>query len=287
MAKHSDTLPRTLTESEAPDVGRATRPGFRHGTAALRDNRQFPSFIVAALCATVLLMIFLDEYLGRVTSNFPAQTVWLTFFIVGGMSLMAAIKSRQREGHFWISPASMTLLYYAFRFGWGSVVVFYWADLPWTRLPGTSRMFTELGADQNLPFACKIIILGAIGLYCGVWIPSRRTIGLLPKIGWTVDENRFRENMVLYTPLALIFFVVMGWFLPVTFIFSVLLFGWILWVLIVIAGYWMFSARSARERAWWLAFLAVVYFASIPLGLMTGMSGGFLYPAVLILSGYV
>jgi hypothetical protein len=252
----------------------------------MRDRVQAYSFLTAALCATVVLIVFLDEPLGHLTSTFPAQTVWLTFLVIAGLALRGGFQSREKDEHFWTSPASITLLYYLFRFGWSTLVIFYWTAIPWN-LPGARRFFSELGADQNLPFACKILLLGGIGLYCGLWIPSRPVLALLPKIRWTVDERRFRENMVLYTPLALVLFVVIGSFLPVTFIFSVLLFGWVIWVIIVIAAYWMFSARSASERLKWVAFLIVVYVASIPLGLATGMSGQFLYPAVLILSGYV
>jgi hypothetical protein len=262
-------------------------PAILDRADTMRDRGQAYSFLIAALCATAFLIVFLDEPLGHLTSTFPAQTVWLTFLIIAGLALRGAFRSHETDGNFWTSPASVTLLYYMLRFGWSTLVIFYWTDIPWSEFPGARRFFSELGADQNLPFACKILLLGGIGLYCGLWIPSRPLLELLPRIRWTVDETRFRENMVLYTPLALVLFVVIGSLMPVTLIFSVLLFGWVIWVIIVIAAYWMFSAHSASERLKWLAFLIIVYVASIPLGLATGMSGQFLYPAVLILSGYV
>lgn len=264
-----------------------TATAIFHPVLSTGGRVQLSSFVIAAFSATVLLIVFLDAPLGHLTSRFPAQTVWLTFLITAGLGILAAFRSNEKDGYFWTSPASITLLYYLFRFGWSTLVIFYWNDIPWSEFPGARRFFSDLGADQNLPFACKIVLLGAIGLYCGVWIPSGPVLGLLPKIRWNVDESRFRENTVLYTPLALVLFVVIGSLLPVTFIFTVLLFGWIIWVIILIAAYWMFSTPSRRERLRWMVFLAVVYVASIPLGLTTGMSGQFLYPAVLILSGYV
>ncbi len=264
-----------------------TRPDVLSSASPVREREQLFRFLVGALGGTVLIVVFLDNALGSVTSKFPALTVWLTFLILVSLGIMAALRVSAGQEHSWISPASMTLLYYAFKFGWGALVVYYWADLPWMEFPEIRDIFSDIGAERNLPFACKMIVLGGIGLSCGFWISSGPALSILPKISWTVDEKRFRENSVLYTPLALVLFVVMGRFLPVTFIFSVLLFGWILWVIIVIAAYWMFSANSAAERIRWMVFLAIVYFASIPLGLSTGMGGQFLYPAVLIASGYM
>src|SRR5437899_8408511 len=65
-----------------------------------------------------------------------------------------------------------------------------------------------------------------------------------------------------------------------------MLWGWIIWVMLVIGSYHFFSSQP-QDRLKWLTLLLFMALTLVGTGLQTGMRGNFLQPALLILLGFV
>jgi hypothetical protein len=74
--------------------------------------------------------------------------------------------------------------------------------------------------------------------------------------------------------------------LPEAIRFIALLFGWIVWVLMVIVSY-RFCLSNQADRLKWLILLTVMYASLVPLFLVTGMREHVFMPVLLIVLGYI
>ena len=74
--------------------------------------------------------------------------------------------------------------------------------------------------------------------------------------------------------------------MPIVIRDTVLLLGWIIWVILVIASHRFFSLRSG-SRMKWLIFMTLIFLILPVLGFQTGMRANFLYPGFLIVLGYL
>src|SRR5207244_1716443 len=124
-----------------------------------------------------------------------------------------------------------------FQYGLGAFSVYYWAQFPWEVYPGLSKAFESYGLEFNLPNACQLLLLGGMGLYLGARLSGHRIGNWLPSLRWQIDHSKFNHNLTLYTPIALLFFVVLQWYVPEAIRFVFLLFICLFWVLLLIVCY--------------------------------------------------
>src|SRR5207244_11291122 len=108
----------------------------------------------------------------------------------------------------------------------------------------------------------------------------------LPALNWPIDAARFKLNLTLYAPVGVFIFLVGGLYLPVIILGAVMLWGWIIWGMLVIGSYHLFSSLP-QDRLKWLTLLLFMTLTLVGTGLKTGMRGNFLQPALLILVGFV
>jgi len=149
---------------------------------------------------------------------------------------VAYLRARRQGGNPWIDPAFLITAFFGYKYGFGSLATNYWSALSWTDTPGIGTMFERWGIWENLPAACHLFVLAGLGLYIGVSLKPLRVFDALPPLRWNVDTRRFRINLYLYTPPAMILFITGRRVLPVVIRDTALLFGWITWVIVVIAA---------------------------------------------------
>jgi hypothetical protein len=262
-------------------VSQATADGVAAPAAARRFGAP-PVMAVAILLAVILLTLPF-----RTFSDFDRElVVWGTAVILVALAVTALVSARRRPGNPWLDPAFLIVGFFAYKYGFGTLAVNYWSALSWRETPGVESMFERWGIWEHLPAACQLFLLGGLGLYLGMALRPPRLLDSLPAIRWRFDERRFRVNLWIYTPIAMTLFVVGRRVLPLVIRDTALLFGWINWVLIVIASARLF-ARQETDRAAWLGIIAMIAGGHILLGLEIGMRGAFVYPLLLIGAGYV
>ena len=125
------------------------------------------------------------------------------------------------------------------------------------RQSGHRHDVRALGDLGECPAACHLFVLAGLGLYIGVSLKPLRVFDALPPLRWNIDMRRFRVNLYVYTPLAMVLFITGRRVLPVVIRDTALLFGWITWVIIVIAAAeWL--RRDLGDRRAWLGIIAII-----------------------------
>ena len=216
--------------------------------------------VVCVAMAVALLMIPYGTF-----ANFPSATVvWMTVGFLFALTLCSFRISRSCGEKPWLAPLSLMMAFLCFRYGWGALVVYYWEELSWEALPELRRRMYLFGGRQNLENACQLVLLGTTGFFLGLSLSLSGIAARLPAISWTVDEKKFRKCLTLFAPIALFIFTVARFYLPVSIAFAVQLLGSFTFVIITIAGYWLFSAVSRGERIQWTLFLVAYVRACRP-----------------------
>ena len=254
-------------------VMRASSAGHpRLGTAS--------GIVAASVAAVVLLLIpFRDDSLER------EWVIWGTAALLLAIPAAAYLRARRRGGNPWIDPAFLITAFFGYKYGFGSIATNYWSALSWADSPGIGTMFERWGIWENLPAACHLFVLAGLVLYIGVSLKPLRVFDVLPPLRWNVDTRRFRLNLYLYTPLAMALFITGRRVLPVVIRDTALLFGWITWVIVVIAAAeWL--RRDMGDRRAWLGIIVIIAVGHAALGFEVGMRGAFVYPLVLVVAGY-
>jgi hypothetical protein len=250
--------------------------------AAARRFGAPPVMALAGLLALVLLTLPFRAF----ESLDRTLVVWGTAGVLVALTLTALLSAWRHTRNPWLDPAFLIVGFFAFKYGFGTLAVNYWSSLSWRETPGVESMFERWGIWDNLPAACQLFVLGGLGLYLGLALRPPRVLDALPALGWRVDERRFRLNLWIYTPIAMTLFVVGRRVLPLVIRDTALMFGWISWVLIVIASARLFG-REQTDRAAWFGIIAMILGGHVLLGLEIGMRGAFIYPLLLIGAGYV
>lgn len=230
---------------------------------------------------------------GAVVSLLPAEefadptepVVWGTAALLFGFSVCHRWLARQRGQNAWVSAVPMTAYYYFYRYGLGVLVIYYWDLFAWEAFPAMKQRFMLLGARQNLGNACQLVLLGGLGLLAGALLPSQKLALKLPRIRWAADESRFRRNVALYAPVAFLISAI-GGKLPLSLMYAISSFGIVQYTLIVLASYWLFSARTAAVRLFWTALLGALCVFALVVGSLSGQLGPVLLPFTTPLVGY-
>lgn len=239
---------------------------------------------LAAAMVAALLLVPVNSFHSLFGS---AGSVWGTALVTLGLGIHGYRLSRRAGENPWLAPRSLLMLFFFFKFGWGSLVVYYWDSLPWEAVPALRDRFATFGVRANLENACHLVVLGGLGLFLGLSLPVNRLVKAIPAARWTLDESKFRRNLVLYAPFALFVSTVLRFMLPVSLQATIVTFGAVVTVMITVAAQWLFSAGTAVERGKWAVFLLFAVTFSLVAGLSTGMVGEFLYPVVMMVWGYV
>lgn len=265
-----------------PTIPAAARWGTTPAPASGFDFSVLVYPLTAAM-AVALLLVPVNSF-GSLFSS--PVIVWGTALVTLGLGVHGYRLSRRRGENPWLAPRSLLMLFFFFKFGWGSLVVYYWDSLPWEAVPLLRDRFVAFGVRENLENACQLVVLGALGLFLGLSLPVNRLVRAIPAAQWTLDESKFRRNLVLYAPFALFVSTVLRFMLPVSLQATVVTFGAVVTVMITVAAQWLFAGRTAVERGKWAVFLLFAVTFSLIAGLSTGMVGEFLYPVAMMLWGY-
>lgn len=233
----------------------------------------------AALAVVLLLVPFRAfEALER------EWVIWGTAALLLAMPVLAYRRAARGGRNPWIDPAFVLTAFFGYKYGFGTLATNYWSSLAWAENPGISTMFERWGIWENLPAACHLFLLAGAGLCLGVSLRPLPIFNAIPALRWEIDMRRFRLNLYVYTPLAMALFVTGRRVLPIVIRDTALLFGWITWVIVVIASAeWL--RRDRGDRRAWLGIIAIVVVGHVALGFEIGMRGAFVYPLVLIVAG--
>ena len=258
-----------LEGSRLPDRRPAPPPVFGASVA-----------LAAAFGAALLLVPFRAlEALDR------DLVVWSTGLLLMALPVIAYVTAVRHGRNPWLDAVFILSAFFGFKYGFGVIATNYWSELSWAETPGIESMFQRWGIWENLPAACQLFALAGLGLYVGVSLPPLRALDALPALRWRIDKRRFRANLYVYTPLAMALFVAGRAYLPVVIRDTALLFGWISWVLLVIAAA-EFLGREETDRIAWLGIVLMIAAGHVVLGFEIGMRGAFVYPILLVLAAY-
>jgi hypothetical protein len=233
-------------------------------------------------CAACLLIVSPETF----TDLPPLFIVWLTATVLFLLARWQIRATRALGDNPWAAGPSMLLSYFFFRFGWGALVVYYWELFPWEVFTHLRWKFYNYGARGNLETACQLILLGGLGLFLGSNLPVKGMARLLPNIRWPVNASKFRRNVALYMPIAIVAQFV-SLLLPLSIQFIASLFGTILYVLLIMSGYWLFSSTDRIERIRWMTTITIVCGVGLCYGFVTGQVGEVLAPLVMVGCGYM
>lgn len=265
----------------------AAPPGV--GTIGTRRpaRRVVPGPEPLALQAIVVLLALGTLVAPTATlQSMGASMLWCTAGVTVALAAYAVVRARCSGHNPWVSPISLLMMIYSAKYGLGLVLLYYWKDLPFSDSPVLASMFDIYPVEDNLGRAGQIIVLGACGLYLGA---SRSLSGLsrlLPALQWPVDDRKFNVSLAIYTPLAVLLVAGLYYYLPVAVRDTVVLFGWVVFVFMVIASYQFFSADFIAKLKWLVAIL-FMYTAIFSIFLFSGMREHALKPPMMILLGYV
>ena len=262
MVSATVALPRTTLEAEA-----SSSLFYRVGICA----------------AAAVLLIF---PVGSFAAFPPAAVVWTTAGVLAWLAIQTFTVSRKLGENPWLFPLSLMMVFYFVRYGMGALIIYFYDDFPWETFAEQSDFFVLYGMKQNIPSGCQLLLLGALGLYLGCCGSMPAISKWLPALNWPIDTARFKLNLTLYAPLGVFIFLVGGLYLPLIIRDTVMLWGWIIWVMLVIGSYHLFSSQP-QDRLKWLTLLLFMTLTLVVTGLQTGMRGNFLQPALLILVGFV
>ena len=253
---------------------RTTLEGVAYSFLVLR----FGIFAAAA----VLLILPVESFAAFP----PAAVVLTTAGVLALLAVQAFNVSRKLGENPWLFPLSLMMVFYFVRYGIGAITIYFWDVFPWEDFPEQAEYFFFLNVKQNISLGCPLLLLGAFGLYLGCGGPMPAVSKWLPALNWPFDEARFKLNLTLYAPFGIFIFIFGALYLPLTIRDTVMLWGWIIWVLLVIDSYYYFSSQP-QDRLKWLTLLILMTLALAVTGLQTGMRGSFLQPVFLILLGFI
>ncbi len=233
--------------------------------------------------AAALILTPVDRWLDA-----PAETlVWIHAATLFALAVLVFSFGRRQGGNPWLSPAFLVLFIYAVLFGWGGVVVYYWGFVPWRVHPELRDTFYVQGVWHNLPAACRLSLIGGLGLFIGVTSPAWRFAGRLPLLGHSVDLGKLKRAIVVVVPALKIADWLLYPNLPLAFQFIETVFVSVTDSLLVLASYFCFRAESRMERIRWLVFLVASYAVSLPGAMRSGQLVPMFMPGLMILFGYV
>jgi hypothetical protein len=245
----------------------------------------FPIPIVPTMAA-IASVILLSMPFGTFDLMNREAVIWGTAATLLGLAAVAWISARRRGVSVWLDAVFLMTAYFGFKYGFGVVALNYWSALSWVETPGIGSVFERWGIWDHLPIACHLFLLAGLGLYLGTALASGRLGDMVPALRWRIDERRFRVNLSIYIPIVLVFFVFGRRFLPLVIRDTVLLFGWLTWVILIIAALRLFSAERSGGGVW-AGLIVIIWGAHIALGLEVGMRGAFVYPLLLVGLGFL
>ena len=255
-------------------------PGTGSVVSIRRPQGHLLPHVVLAGVVTLLLIPATSAWCAL----FPVATVWLAATALAIVALYAFVTTQRAGENPWVFPAAIVPLFFFYKYGWGTLVIYYWNQMPWS-IRGMDMTFDQYAGIADVANASRLVILGGIGLLWGCLISPRRLLSFFPDFHWPMDERRFRTNLVLYSPIALLIFTTAGQLVPVALKFFVLLFGWIFMAMMILISAWLFATPGA-ERLQLVGFVGAVYGFALVSAFSSGMTGEFLYPGIMIIVGY-
>ena len=246
-----------------------------------REGPVQPRIVAAAALALVLLFVPFRS-LDAVDREWM---VWASAALLLVLPTVAYVGARRGGRHPWIDPVFLVTAFFGFKYGFGALAANYWSLLSWGDMPGAAAIFERWGIWDNLPAACHLFVLAGLGLFIGASLRPLRVFDTLPALRWSIENRRFRMRLYVYTPVAMALFVTGRRFLPLIIRDTVLLLGWISWVIIVIAAVQWLRQDTGDRRAW-AGIVAIIAVGHVMLGFEIGMRGAFVYPLLLVAAGY-
>lgn len=259
---------------------------YQGAAVPLRRERTGVSPLVIALCvlaAVAILAAGPDVF----RSQRPAAVIWVTAGALLALAVYGFRVAARSKDNPWFAPLYFATAFYFFKYGWGCLVAYYWGSFPWEVFPELHSYFYRYGVWYNLPSACRLFLLGGLGLFLGLSISGGPLVRALSRFNWQVSEEQLKFSIFVLTPAILVLF----WFLSSrtqgALPYSVIAFASITDGLTVLSSYYAFSASGLSKRLKWLAFLGVIFLLKLPTSLLSGQMVPILTPFLMILFGYV
>ncbi len=252
--------------------------------AARSRPAQSPFVVCSLIIAAAVLLLLPPEAFSRPD---PAAIVWGTAGFLLLLALYGFHLAKRRAAIPWFAPIYLVTVFYFFRCGWGSLVAYYWGSIHWQALPELSNYFYRFGVWTYLPATCRLFLLGGIGLFLGLSLPTRRIVSKLPSLAWPISAVKLQQCIALLTPLALIGLWFLRSRLEGELPFVIVAFASLADACTLLTSYYVFSAPRGALRLKWACFLAVILVLRLPTALYSGQMMPLLTPGVMILFGYV
>lgn len=242
-------------------------------------------FLLPAGCfgAAILIIAAGQEWVP----DLPGDLVmWLTAGILLSMTIYGWCTSRSKGHNPWIAPLYLVAALYFFEYGWGALVAYYWHFLPWEARPAFQKVFLGAGVWSNLPAACRLAILGGLGLFVGLNLPNGFLSLILPRFRWATSDHKLKATVFILAPTVLFICWLLMWKVPTSLAFPVEVLKGTTDGMLLLGTYFCIRGR-AGERLKWLIFILIVYGLRIVTTAQDGQMMPVFMPALMLASGYV
>ncbi len=219
----------------------------------------------------------------------PAAPMAWTAFVVLTVAGWVGWKIARRHGESpWVYPTGALMIFYALRYGLGSLVVNYMGAIPWTVNADYMRL-TYAEAAQNMSYGVYLCVLGGAGLMLGTLISAGPTGLVLPALPWRVDRGGVSSRcLLLLIPVTACWIAARearelippGLHMVASIVGA---FGFVL----SMVGVVMYLERRGSAPRKWLVLPAIFIPVAIFTGLSVGMREGVLWPLAVLAIGYL
>ena len=197
---------------------RWSRPGLRNGngstsvrayhrkmdkSAAVMESRRnaliSQNGLVLVLLGVGLVLLAVPK---SAIQSVPGEVMaWSAFLLLMGAGLLGWKLSRQQGETPWLYPAGALMIFFALRYGLGSLSVFYRDAIPWTVNADYVRR-SCLEAKGNMAYGGYLCILGGVGLMLGTLLRAEPMRRFLPALPWRIGKEGLLGRCLLIVMLA-------------------------------------------------------------------------------------
>lgn len=237
-------------------------------------------------------MSWLAILIGAIVLHLVATDIvllprWAIVWSTAGLIYLAFRQTWQwgrRRGVPWADMSCLVMLLYFIKYGVGAVAVQYWDSLPWTIYPGLGQTFLRWGIWENLPTACVLSTLGCAGLFLGVSLPCPWVLGWSNVLRWESNDARLIKNLAWATPAIALMHIVLSSVVPLEYQYLLTVISWVGYLAAIVIAFLAASGNRLARKALVIVSLSLFFMLTWE-GLITGMSGSFLTPVILLAYG--
>ena len=159
-------------------------------------------FALLAISLFGFVLLLIPEAVLEIS---PDAAVWLTFIILISLSFIGWYQVCSMGENPWISPV-FWYIPAILLFQTASIFLYYKLSVFISDRIGLEGIYNFGALQPYFPKSCLLILLGGMGVFIGLNVPTRFLTKHIPPLNWTIDEKSFSFNSLLVLPFSIISF---------------------------------------------------------------------------------